>query len=71
LWANFHGTYATESCPDPEDIGVDGGGHVGCGVCDCPVEQPVGGGGHREGLGSDLQGEDLTGDNPSARAPRT
>jgi hypothetical protein len=67
----FNVTYATEACPDPEDVGVDSVGHVRCGVRNRPVEQPVGGGGHRKGLGSDLQGEDLTGDNPSTRAPRT
>jgi hypothetical protein len=50
---------------------VDSVGEVRSRVRNGPVEKPVGGGGHRKGLGSDLQGEDLTSDNPSARAPRT
>ena len=59
-----------EACPYPEDIGVHSGYHVGSCVRDCPVEKPVRGGSHRERLGSDLQGEDLTSDDPCARSPR-
>ena len=57
-----------EAAPDEEDLGaevrvtravVD---HVRGRVGDGPVEEPVGRGGHGEGLGADLQGEDLTRD---------
>jgi hypothetical protein len=65
-----------EAAPDEEDlglqVGVAGAGvdHVRGGVGDGPVEQPVGCGGHGEGLGADLEREDLAGDDPGDGAPR-
>jgi hypothetical protein len=65
-----------EAAPHEEDLGlkvrvagtvVD---HVRGGVGDGPVEEPVGGGGHGEGLGANLQWEDLAGDDPGDRTPR-
>lgn len=67
---NEYAADTAEPSPDPEDVGVDSGSHVGCRICNGPVEQPVGGGSHRERLGSDLQGEDLTSDDPCTRSPR-
>ena len=64
-----------EAAPDEEDLGLQVGvagalvDHVGGGVGDGPVEEPVGGGGHGEGLGADLEGEDLAGDDPGDRTP--
>ena len=64
-----------EAAPDEEDLGLQVGvagalvDHVGGGVGDGPVEEPVGGGGHGEGLGADLEGEDLAGDNPGDWTP--
>jgi hypothetical protein len=64
-----------EAAPDEEDLGLQVGvagtlvDHVGGGVGDGPVEEPVGGGGHGEGLGADLEGEDLAGDDPGDWTP--
>ena len=64
-----------EAAPDEEDLGLQVGvaralvDHVGGGVGDGPVEEPVGGGGHGEGLGADLEGEDLAGNDPGDRTP--
>ena len=64
-----------EAAPDEEDLGLQVGvagalvDHVGGGVGDGPVEEPVGGGGHGEGLGADLEGEDLAGDDPGDWSP--
>lgn len=61
--------------PDKEDLGLEVGealavvDQIGGGVGDGPVEQPVGGGGHAEGLGASGQGEDFAGDDPCQRAP--
>lgn len=56
------------STPDKEDLGLEVGvagtlvDHVwGC-VADGEVEEPVGGGGHGETFGADLEGEDFTSD---------
>lgn len=57
--------------PDEEDLGLEVGvaravvDEVGGGVGDGPVEEPVGGGGHGEALGTDLEREDLTRDDPA------
>lgn len=64
-----------EAAPDEEDLGLQVGvagalvDHVRGGVGDGPVEEPVGGGGHGEGLGADLEGEDLAGNDPGDRTP--
>jgi hypothetical protein len=64
-----------EASPDEEDLGLQvcvAGAvidHVWCCVRNGPVEEPVGSGGHREGLGADLQGEYLSGNDPRYRTP--
>lgn len=69
-------TDATEATPDEEhlrlEVGVAGAGvdHVGGGVGDGPVQEPVGGGGDGETLGTGLEGEEFTGDDPGDGAPR-
>jgi len=61
--------------PDEEharlEIGVAlaGTDKVGGGIGDGPVEQPVGGGGHGQALGADLEWEDLAGDDPGDGTP--
>jgi hypothetical protein len=68
-------TDATEATPDEEhlslEVGVAGAGvdHVGGGVGDGPVQEPVGGGGDGETLGTGLEGEEFTGDDPGDGAP--
>jgi hypothetical protein len=63
------------SAPDEEDLGTEVGvarsvvDHVGRSIADSEVEEPVGGGGHREGLGADLEREDLAGNHPGDRTP--
>ena len=63
------------SAPDEEDlcahVGVSGAivDHVGGGVSNGEVEEPVAGGGHGERLGTDLEREDLTGNDPGDWAP--
>lgn len=39
-------------------------------VRDSPIQKPVRGGGNREGFGPDLQGEDLTSDDPGGGVSR-
>jgi hypothetical protein len=64
-----------ETAPDEEDLGLQVGvagavvDHVGSRVGDGPVQEPVGGSGHREGLRADLQREDLSCHHPRHRAP--
>lgn len=64
-----------EATPDEEDLGLEVGvawarvDHVRGRVGDGEVEEPVGGSGDGESLGANLQGEDLTGDDPGARTP--
>jgi hypothetical protein len=64
-----------EAAPHEEDLGLEVGvagavvDHVRGGVGDGPVEKPVGGGSHGEGLRADLQGEDLAGNDPSNGTP--
>ncbi len=66
----------TESTPDEEHLGPQVRvawtrvHHVGSSVGDGPVEQPVGGRGHGEGLGAGLEREKLSSDDPSNWAPR-
>ncbi len=61
--------------PDEEDLGLEIGitrapvDEIGCGVGDRPVQEPVGGGGHGERLGSDFQRKDLAGYDPGDRTP--
>ena len=61
--------------PDEEDLRLQVGvswapvDEIGGAVGDGPVEEPVGGCGHGEGLGSDLEREDLPRDDPSDGAP--
>lgn len=61
--------------PDEEDLGLQVGGarsvvdQVGRREGNSPVEQPVGGGGDAQGLGTGAQREDLTRDDPGKRAP--
>jgi hypothetical protein len=63
------------AAPDEEDLGLQVGvaravvDQIRGGVGDGPVEQPVGGGGHGEGLGADLEGEDFASHDPGAGAP--
>ena len=63
------------SAPDEEDlgahVGVTGAGvdHVRSSVTNRKVEEPVGGGSHRERLGADLERENLTSHDPGDRAP--
>jgi hypothetical protein len=70
------GADETESTPDEEDLGSEVGvagarvDHVGCGITDGEIQKPVGGCGHRERLGADLEGEELAGNNPGDWAPR-
>lgn len=70
-----HKTDATETAPDEEhlrlEVGVARAGvdHVGGGVGDSPVQEPVGGGGDGETLGTGLEGEEFTGDDPGDGAP--
>lgn len=65
----------TESTPDEEDLGAHVGvtwavvDHVWGDVGDDEVEEPVGGGGHGKTLGSGLEGEGFTGDDPGAWTP--
>lgn len=44
--------------------------HVGCGISDREVEEPVCSGGHGETLRTDLEREQLSGYNPSDGSPR-
>lgn len=61
--------------PDEEDLGLEVGvalavvDEVGGRVGNGPVEEPVGGGAHGEGLGTGLEGEDLAGDDPGKGTP--
>lgn len=65
----------TAAEPDEEDLGLEVGlagtvvDEVGGRVGDGPVEEPVGGGGHTEGLGTGLEREDLASDDPSQGTP--
>lgn len=43
--------------------------HVRCGVCDGPVEKPVGCGGHGQALGTCLERVQLSGDHPCYWTP--
>lgn len=58
-----------ETTPDPEDVGAEVGvlnlSEVRGDESEEPVEEPVGGGGHRKTLGADLEREDLASDDPS------
>lgn len=64
------------STPDEEDLGTHVGiartrvDHVRSGVSNGEVEKPVASSGHGEGLGADLEREDLSSDNPGDWAPR-
>ena len=66
-----------EGAPDEEDldaevrVAVPAADEVGGRVGDGEVEQPVGGGGHRERLGAHLEREELAGDDPGDRTPGT
>ena len=68
-------TDEAEAAPDEEDLGLQVGvaraliDHVGGGVGDGPVEEPVGGGGHGQRLGADLEGEDLASNDPGNGTP--
>ena len=57
--------------PNEEHLGLEIAGilvdHVRGSVRDGEVQEPVGGGRDRQALGTDLQREDLTGDDPSDR----
>ena len=72
---NENNANETASAPDEEDLGLEIGiswtpiDEVGGGVCDGPIEEPVRGGGHGEGLGADFEGEDLAGDDPGDWTP--
>lgn len=61
--------------PDKEDFGLEVGealavvDQIGGGIGNGPVEEPVGGGGHAEGLGTRGEGEDFAGDDPGERTP--
>lgn len=65
----------TAAEPDEEDLGLEVGlagtvvDEVGSGVGDGPVEEPVGGSGHTEGLGTGLEREDLSSDDPGKGTP--
>lgn len=64
-----------EAAPDEEDLGLQirvawaGVDHVGRGVGDGPVQEPVGGGRHGEGFGADFEREDLARHDPGDGAP--
>lgn len=64
------------STPQEEDLDTHVGvawarvNHVGRGVADGKVEEPVGGSRHGKGLGADLERENLTSDDPGDWAPR-
>lgn len=66
----------TESTPDEEHLGSQIGVtwsrvyHVGSGVGNGPVEKPVGGRGHGEGLGTCFEREELSGHDPRHWTPR-
>lgn len=63
------------SAPDEEDLGAQVGvtgaviDHVRGGVSNGEVEEPVAGSGHGERLGTDLERENLTGNDPGDWAP--
>lgn len=63
-----------ERSPDEEhfrlQVGVISIDHVGGGVGNGPVEEPVAGGGHGQALGSDLQGEEFSRHDPGNGSPR-
>lgn len=64
-----------EAAPDEEDFGLQVGvaragvDHVGRGVGDGPVQEPVGGGRHGEGFGAHFEREDLARHDPGDGAP--
>ena len=72
---NEQSTDEAESTPDEEHLGLEIGvsrsavDHVRGGVGNSPVEQPVGGGGDGETLGTRLEGEEFTRHDPRDRAP--
>ena len=61
--------------PNEEHLGLETCGarsnidEVGCGVADGEVPEPVGRNSERHGLGTDVQGEDFTNDDPGDGAP--
>jgi len=68
---------ASSTCgsPDEEHLDLETGGpgllvdQVGSGITDTKVPQPVGGDGEGHGLGTNVEREDLTGDDPGDRTP--
>jgi hypothetical protein len=70
-------TDEAEATPDEEHLGSKicvaraGIDKVWSRVGNGPIEEPIGGSRHGERFGPDLQWENLAGDHPSARAPRT
>jgi len=62
--------------PDEEHLDLETGGagllvdQVGGSVTDTKVPEPIGGDGEGHGLGTDVEGEDLTGNNPGNWTPR-
>lgn len=61
--------------PDEENFGLEISvsfavvDEIGGGICNCPVEEPVGGDRHGESLSADFEREYLSADNPCERAP--
>lgn len=61
--------------PDEEDLGLEVGvatavvDKVRRGIGNGPVEEPIGGSGHAERLGTRLEGEDFASDDPGERTP--
>lgn len=72
---NEDGADEAEATPDEEHLGLKVGvtgttvHHVGGGVGDGPVEQPVGSGGDGKTLGTSLEGEQFTSNDPGDRTP--
>ena len=68
-------TSGTGRSPDEEHFDLEASGpglfvdQVWGGVTNTKVPEPVGGNGEGHGLGSDVEGEDLSGDDPCDRTP--